>query len=160
MMGMTVYARVPLFLMMALALFGTPALVSAQAPAPAATASNGFFTEAQARQGREAYTAECVLCHAPREFSGNVFQRRWLTPPVSGIFSHILNTMPQDAPGSLSPTQVAAIVAYILQMNGQPAGPTPLPTEIERLAQIRVSVDSGDAGAATEATSASPTPRR
>lgn len=146
---MTVHPRVSLFLITVLFLFGMPALASAQAqtPTPAASASNGFFTEAQAREGRETYTAECVLCHAPREFSGNVFQRRWLTPPVSGIFSHILNTMPQDAPGSLSPTQVASIVAYILQLNGQPAGPTPLPTEIERLAQIRVSVDSGEAEA-------------
>ena len=157
---MMVHARVPLFLILIVALLGTPTLGAGQAPARSATASNGFFTEAQARQGREVYTAECVLCHAPREFSGNVFQRRWLTPPVSGIFSHILNTMPQDAPGSLSPTQVASIVAYILQMNGQPAGPTPLPTEIERLAQIRVSVDSGEAGAASDAASTRAAPRR
>jgi S-disulfanyl-L-cysteine oxidoreductase SoxD len=119
------------------------ALVSFLGSSPLMAQDPGFFTAAQASEGREVYTAECVLCHAPREFSGNVFQRRWLTPPVSGIFSHILNTMPQDAPGSLSPTQVAAIVAYILQMNGQPAGPNPLPTEIERLAQIRVGVESG-----------------
>jgi mono/diheme cytochrome c family protein len=120
-----------------------PGALRAQTPRPPASGSTGVFTEAQAREGREVYTAECVLCHAPREFSGTVFQRRWLTPPVSGIFSHILNTMPQDAPGSLSANQVASIVAYILQMNGQPAGANPLPTEIERLAQIRVSGDSG-----------------
>ena len=118
------------------------ALVSVLASPPVSAQERGFFTEGQAGEGRELYTAECVLCHAPREFSGNVFQRRWLTPPVSGIFSHILNTMPQDAPGSLSPTQVASIVAYILQMNGQPAGPEPLPAEIERLARIRVGVES------------------
>lgn len=124
----SVFAAAALFV-----LAGSPSLSAQQ---------SGYFTEAQAQEGRELYGVECLLCHAPREFSGNVFQRRWLTPPVSGIFSHILNTMPQDAPGSLSPTQVAAIVAYILEMNGQPAGEAPLPTEVEQLAQIRIAVDS------------------
>ncbi len=98
----------------------------------------GVYTKAQADEGRTLYDLECALCHGPREFFGPVFQRRWLTPPVSGLFAHIMNTMPQDAPGSLEPAQVSALVAYILELNGQPAGPTPLPTEMEKLAQIRV----------------------
>lgn len=105
---------------------------------------SGLYTRAQAEQGKDLYEIECTICHAPREFAGPVFQRRWLTPPVSGIFVHIMNTMPQDAPGSLSPEQTAAIVAYILELNGQPAGPEPLPTETEKLTQIRVPVDTGD----------------
>jgi S-disulfanyl-L-cysteine oxidoreductase SoxD len=110
------------------------------------TPASGFFTTEQATEGRRIYEGECTLCHAPREFSGSVFQRRWLTPPVSGIFVHILNTMPQDAPGSLKPEQVSAIVAYLLQMNGQPAGPRPLPTSVEALAQIRVPVSPAPTG--------------
>ena len=102
----------------------------------------GLYTKVQAEKGKELYEIECTICHAPREFSGPVFQRRWLTPPVSGIFVHIMNTMPQDAPGSLSPEQTAAIVAYILELNGQPAGPEPLPVETEKLTQIRVPVDT------------------
>lgn len=103
----------------------------------------GIFTQAQSVAGKDLYEVECSFCHGPREFAGGIFQRRWLTPPVSGIFAHILNTMPQDAPGSLAPAQVAAIVAYILELNGQPAGPTPLPVEMEKLAQIRVPTGSG-----------------
>jgi len=103
----------------------------------------GIFTQAQSAAGKDLYEVECSFCHGPREFAGGIFQRRWLTPPVSGIFAHILNTMPQDAPGSLAPAQVAAIVAYILELNGQPAGPTPLPVEMEKLAQIRVPTGSG-----------------
>lgn len=120
------------------------------AAAPASPASPslpldtiGVFTEAQSAAGKDLYEGECSFCHGAREFAGGIFQRRWLTPPVSGIFAHILNTMPQDAPGSLAPDQVASIVAYILELNGQPAGPTPLPVEMERLAQIRVPTGSG-----------------
>ncbi len=115
--------------------------ISAQAR-PAADTGPAVYTKAQADEGKRLYDLECTICHAPREFSGGIFQRRWLTPPVSGIFVHILNTMPQDAPGSLSREQVAAIVAYILEMNGQPAGSDPLPTETEKLTQIRVRVDA------------------
>jgi mono/diheme cytochrome c family protein len=114
---------------------GLPAQSPGEAqPGPA------VYTKVQAEEGKRLYDIECTICHAPREFSGGVFQRRWLTPPVSGIFVHILNTMPQDAPGSLSRDQVAAIVAYILEINGQPAGSEPLPTETEKLTQIRVTV--------------------
>jgi mono/diheme cytochrome c family protein len=111
---------------------------------PALTAdTSGIFTKAQAEAGKDLYEVQCSFCHGAREFAGNIFQRRWLTPPVSGIFAHILNTMPQDAPGSLAPDQVAAIVAYILELNGQPAGSTPLPVEMDKLAQIRVPTGSG-----------------
>jgi S-disulfanyl-L-cysteine oxidoreductase SoxD len=113
--------------------------LSAQTPSEE-PAGPAVYTKVQADEGRELYDIQCTICHAPREFSGGVFQRRWLTPPVSGIFVHILNTMPQDAPGSLSREEVAAIVAYILEMNGQPAGQEPLPTETEKLTQIRVTV--------------------
>jgi mono/diheme cytochrome c family protein len=116
---------------------------SALAQTTSAATGTGVYTKAQAEEGGKAYEVYCAICHAPREFSGSVFQRRWLTPPVSGIFVHILNTMPQDAPGSLSREEVATLVAYILELNGQPAGPEPLPTETEKLTQIRVNVDPG-----------------
>jgi polar amino acid transport system substrate-binding protein len=118
----------------------TPGAVSPPAT-PADTV--GVFTREQSSAGKDLYEVECSFCHGPREFAGGIFQRRWLTPPVSGIFAHILNTMPQDAPGSLAPAQVASIVAYILELNGQPAGPTPLPVEMEKLARIRVPTGSG-----------------
>lgn len=116
--------------------------------APAADTTEGVYTKAQAVEGKALYEAECSVCHGPREFMGPVFERRWFAPPVSGIFAHILNTMPQDAPGSLAPEQVARLVAYLLELNGQPAGPTPLPVELEKLAQIRVEipVTPGSAG--------------
>jgi mono/diheme cytochrome c family protein len=114
-----------------------PVALQAVAASPADT-TGGVYTKAQATQGKALYEVECLVCHGPREFMGTVFERRWLTPPVSGIFAHIMNTMPQDAPGSLAPEQVARLVAYILELNGQPAGPTPLPVEMQKLAQIRV----------------------
>jgi hypothetical protein len=38
----------------------------------------------------------------------------------------VANTMPQSDPGSLSPEDYNAVVAYILQQNGYPAGSTAL----------------------------------
>lgn len=120
--------------------------VEAPAKGLASLDSAGIYTKAQAEAGRGLYDVECLVCHGPREFTGTIFQRRWLTPPVSGLFAHVLNTMPQDAPGSLSPAEVATLVAYILELNGQPAGPTPLPVEMEKLAQLRaIPVDAPDA---------------
>lgn len=119
-------------------LLAAPTAPDTTSDRPASVDSTGVYTKAQAEAGKALYDVECLVCHGPREFTGSIFQRRWLTPPVSGLFAHVLNTMPQDAPGSLTPAEVATLVAYLLELNGQPAGPTPLPVEMEKLAQIRV----------------------
>ena len=45
--------------------------------------------------------------------------------------------MPQNRPGRLTRQQNADILAYLLSANQFPAGQTELPTETERLKQIR-----------------------
>ncbi len=126
-------------------LLAAPSVPGIPSDGPAPFDSTGVYTKAQAEAGKALYDVECLVCHGPREFTGSLFQRRWFTPPVSGLFAHVMNTMPQDAPGSLSPAEVATLVAYLLELNGQPAGPTPLPVEMEKLAQIRV-VSADDPG--------------
>jgi mono/diheme cytochrome c family protein len=125
---------------------GSPASAPASAAAFASHDTTGVYTKAQAEAGKALYDVECLVCHGAREFTGSIFQRRWLTPPVSGLFAHVMNTMPQDAPGSLTPAETATLVAYLLELNGQPAGPEPLPVEMEKLARIRVlTADAPDA---------------
>ena len=46
--------------------------------------------------------------------------------------------MPNDKPGKLSRGQYAEIVAYLLELNGFPAGKTPLPSDDEKLKQIQI----------------------
>jgi alcohol dehydrogenase (cytochrome c) len=107
--------------------------------APAAAQENGgIYTEEQARQGKQLYDAQCSLCHGPREFAEDVFKGRWFGQPARNLFLHILDTMPQDAPGSLKPEQAAAMVAYILELNKEPAGEKPIPTDIEALGELRL----------------------
>jgi len=50
--------------------------------------------------------------------------------------------MPQDKPNTLSPEETADLVAYILNANQLPAGDTPLPTDLEKLKDIKV--DAGE----------------
>jgi hypothetical protein len=44
--------------------------------------------------------------------------------------------MPEDNPGSLTPSQAADVFAYILESNGFPAGPRELPADAEALEAI------------------------
>ena len=44
--------------------------------------------------------------------------------------------MPADDCGSMTPRATADMVAYLLRINGAPAGETPLPSEREALAGI------------------------
>ena len=46
--------------------------------------------------------------------------------------------MPAIAPGSLSPEQVADVIAHILSVNKYPAGATALPSKVEALTAIQM----------------------
>ena len=52
------------------------------------------------------------------------------------MFGYIRETMPQDAPGTLTAAQTAEIVAHILRGNRLPAGEAPLPEDEEVLDAI------------------------
>jgi hypothetical protein len=45
---------------------------------------------------------------------------------VGDIYNYASTQMPLDKPGSLSPATYAALVAFLLQQNGHPAGPRAL----------------------------------
>lgn len=125
----------PVLLLLVAAPEGLDAQGAGGSDAP--TARDGIYTQAQANRGKEVYEVECALCHGPREFTGTAFLRRWSNMPVGSLFVHIQNTMPQSAPGILTPRQTADVVAYVLSLNGFPAGNTELPSAPEELSRIR-----------------------
>jgi alcohol dehydrogenase (cytochrome c) len=94
-----------------------------------------LFTAAQADQGKAIFEASCASCHgatltggsAPA-LAGPAFQRSWDDPRITldDLFFVLRTTMPPNASGTLTPAQHAAVFAYILQMNGYPAGTTTL----------------------------------
>ncbi|TVP57466.1 MAG: hypothetical protein EA351_05640 [Gemmatimonadales bacterium] len=124
-----------------------PAEAGPMIPAPAPTTLlsgdtistlEGVFTEEQARAGKQVYDVECSLCHGPQEFSGRLFQLTWTGQPLSSIYRHISLAMPLDNPGGLATEQYVAVLAYILELNGYPAGDATLPASVEELGQIRM----------------------
>jgi mono/diheme cytochrome c family protein len=98
---------------------------------PADTAP--IYSAEQARRGQATYGKHCVNCHSASAYTGAAFRRAWGGRPAWELWEQIRTTMPQDGPGKLSPRDYADIVAYLLRLNGLPAGPTDLPADADQL---------------------------
>ena len=110
----------------------------------ARAAQDGVYTTEQAVRGEALYGERCASCHGPIRaivpevaalLGDHTFRNNWRGRPVGELLGLILETMPQDAPGTLSPGQAADLVAHILAGNRLPAGETPLPGDPEHLPQ-------------------------
>ena len=107
---------------------------------------DGTFTVAQAARGESVAAKECVNCHgaalsggeeAPA-LEGAGFLSNWNGLTAGDLFDRIRKTMPQDDPARLTRQQDADVLAYILSLNGFPAGKTELSTQSEVLKQIKI----------------------
>lgn len=127
------------------------AAVAADPPAgPAAV-----YTDAQATDGRQVYYRTCSTCHGEdlagkvgpaltgRQFHQMVAAQK-MTAPL--LFHFIATQMPQTKPGSLTPTQCAEIMAFILKQNGYPSGSTPLTADSPDLEKIDLAAAPGGSG--------------
>lgn len=107
-----------------------PASASPDAGTAATAApTDGVYSEAQAARGRDAFRASCAECHYSSEFRGTQFQFAWGRRSAGDLYGEIMRNMPEDAPGSLDDQVYVDIVAYILQLNGFPAGTAELPPD-------------------------------
>lgn len=115
----------------------TAAVESASAPAGIAPT----FTAAQADRGKVAYEANCVSCHGQNLISatygtplaGEYFDGKWIGQSVAALYTHAHDKMPPSRPGTLPAETYADLVAYILEVNGLPAGDTELPSDVAQL---------------------------
>ena len=107
--------------------------VAAQTPK---TASGGIYTTAQADRGAATFKTTCTACHDNERFTGDQFLLGWTGKPLHELFQHMSTTMPEDNPGSLKPQQYVDVVAYMLKLNGYPAGKTELASATEGLKTI------------------------
>ena len=123
---------------------GAVALPAAQEPSPASV-RDGVYTDEQADRGEVLYDEQCAVCHGTiRQFVPEMaallgdhnFRNAWRGRSLGEMFGYIQETMPQDAPGTLTPAQTAEIVAHILRGNRLPAGETALPEDEEALNAI------------------------
>ncbi len=93
------------------------------------TVQQGVYNNEQARRGQALYKTQCASCHGDTlggrvgpPLTGEDFVGNWNTQPLFELASKIRNTMPQDAPGKLTPQQTADLIAFILQAGKFPAG--------------------------------------
>ena len=92
------------------------------------TVWSGVFTVEQAARGKETAEATCAACHASDmlgdtapALTGDAFIGHWYGAKLTELVDKV-ETMPADAPGSLKNEEYADVVAYMLQLNGFPAG--------------------------------------
>lgn len=142
----------------ALRLAGAVGVVLASLPAalqgqPVRTANDRVYTEAQAARGRALYEAQCARCHGDAlegksgpPLAGTAFLGVWGAQPLSELAGKIRNTMPADAPGKLTASETADLVAAILQAGKFPSGQTELGTD--EAAQKSIVLAASAAGAA------------
>lgn len=102
------------------------------------TTRDGIFTAEQAAQGRDLYLGLCQSCHTAISHTGAPFKEHWVGKPLSDLMTYILTLMPKSAPGTLEPDDAAMLLAYILKLNGMPAGSATLSAEIPQLKQIKI----------------------
>ncbi len=107
---------------------------SADAPPPA------LYTKEQAKAGAELFASKCVSCHgsnlqgtaapsvAGNDFLINAKKNGWTLQALRYL---VTQDMPFNAPGTLSASQYADALAFLLASNCYPAGNTPFPTTDE-----------------------------
>jgi mono/diheme cytochrome c family protein len=134
------------FLALAAAAVLTMALaVYAQSTRPANPAGHAFYSAEQAERGKTLYGQNCSTCHLPTlkgncsgetvapnaryvctgagnapPLMGDAFMQRWYS--VGDLYARVRWSMPAGNVGGLSANDNLAVVAYLLQANGLPAG--------------------------------------
>ena len=120
------------------AVAGDPVL----AAAPARKAGDGVFSAAQAAAGSAVYARSCAACHgasfepAPGSppLKGAAFLANWRGRTLADLHAKV-RTMPPGAAGSLVAGDYLAVLAYLIEANGFPAG-RPLPRDEAALREI------------------------
>jgi len=126
---------------MALLIAAPGPLAGQTAPAaPATTTTKGrVYTAPQASRGEQTYMSACVSCHPPATYKGAVFLN-WQGRSLAELLDFLSEKMPKNDPGSLSPKEYTQVMAYLLKINGMPAGRTELPADPAALRGITINI--------------------
>lgn len=106
---------------------------------------DGVYTNEQATRGAKFFDAECAGCHGPGgaggsmapALQGGTFTSNYDGQTVGDLFDRNKTSMPPGKEGQLPADEVAAITAYMLQVNNFPAGKTELPSVSMTLKTIK-----------------------
>jgi alcohol dehydrogenase (cytochrome c) len=115
---------------------GGQSIAAAAASAGVRQSGSAPYTAAQVQAGKVQYASSCVACHGAQlqgvsapALAGSAFGKSQLT--ISALRGVVTKQMPLTAPGSLTPQQYAAVMAFLLSSNcvkPSGAGTTPFPT--------------------------------
>jgi polar amino acid transport system substrate-binding protein len=112
---------------------GQPATQSSEPVPP-------LYTMAQAQEGAQIFAGKCARCHgenllgtaapsvAGTDFLRTAKQNGWTLAMIRYL---VVNNMPMNAPDSLSPSQYASVLAFLLASNCYPAGGKAFPTSAD-----------------------------
>ncbi len=100
--------------------------------------TQGVYTVAQATKGRSVFNGACLGCHTTASHMGVAFELRWFGRPLSELYGYLSNLMPKSAPGTLTEEEYVWVTAYILKLNGMPAGKVELNAEPAWLKAVRI----------------------
>jgi len=84
------------------------------------------YTEEQATHGEAVFMKVCNECHTRPDYSSADFKLRWNGQSAYDLFDRIRTTMPDSKPGGLQPDEYLDVTAFLLKLNGYPAGTVPL----------------------------------
>lgn len=107
---------------------------------------DGVYSAEQAARGQKAYVAECARCHG--DMLGGIddappltkdhFLDAWNGKTVGRLADLTRRTMPPETAGTMSRPLTIDLVAFLLSVNGFPAGKTDLVTDTTKLRQIAI----------------------
>ena len=100
----------------------------------------GAYSEEQATRGGTVYREQCSACHLPKDHANPDFRQSWNGRTVKALFDYIRFTMPDDAPGNLTEQQYLDATAYILKLNGMPAGDASLTADTTALKSVTIDI--------------------
>ena len=108
--------------------------------------NEGVYTADQAKKGEATYKEQCAACHGDNlegsgpmpPLAGKDFLANWTGKTLGDLYEKTQTTMPATAPGTLTPEQVADVVAFMLSKDNFPVGTAALEGKTEPLAQIKI----------------------
>ena len=116
---------------------------------------DGVYTAAQAERGKSvALQGRCTGCHGPElagserapALKGDAFLSNWEDGSVNRLFVKIRDTMPPSNTEQLAAPVKLDVLAYVLQVNGFPAGPSDLKLDADTLDAIQIARKRSEAG--------------
>ncbi len=117
---------------------GAQSLPAADPNGSMTSTMTGVYSAEQATRGEATYMSICVSCHPGGTYTAANFKTTWNGRPLSELYDLVKDKMPKNDPGSLTPGEYTQSVAYLLKINGVPAGKNDLPADSDQLKKIRI----------------------